>query len=175
MQTLMNDNKQMGVNFDYKERLRKEHEARVQDSVNQANFQKLISEKERQKQMQEQYNKVKQQQEYKAHLDNQIGTKRNNDPSRSIDGIGGFTFQQSGNGVIQNGYNNQQQVYTSLPALEVNYNRFIQQVNDRSDKANSRMKKYNQYMDQMTRDPASGEPLYAPKERFLYYNDNLYQ
>jgi hypothetical protein len=34
MQTLMNDNKQMGVNFDYKERLRKEHEARVQDSVN---------------------------------------------------------------------------------------------------------------------------------------------
>ena len=27
----------------------------------------------------------------------------------------------------------------------------------------------------MTRDPNSGQPLYDPKERFLYYNDNLYQ
>ena len=70
MQTLMNDNKQVGVNQDYKERLRKEHEARVQDSVNQANFQKHLSEKERQKQLQDQYIKIKQQQEYKAHLDN---------------------------------------------------------------------------------------------------------
>lgn len=70
MQTLMNDNKQIGVNFDYKERLRKEHEARVQDSVNQANFQKYLNEKERQIQLQDQYVKLKQQQEYKAHLDN---------------------------------------------------------------------------------------------------------
>jgi hypothetical protein len=53
MQTLMNDNKSVGVNQDYKERLRKEHEARVQDSVNQANFQKHLTEKERQKQLQD--------------------------------------------------------------------------------------------------------------------------
>jgi len=38
------------------------------------------------------------------------------------------------------------------------------------------MKRLNQYLDQQTRDPTSGQPLIKdPKERFLYYNDNLYQ
>lgn len=73
----------------------------------------------------------------------------------------------SGKGQVIN-----QQPLTSLP-LEVNYNRFNEQVTSRAVRAASRMKQLNLYLENQ-RD-SDGFEMGNKKERYHYVNDHLYQ
>jgi hypothetical protein len=64
------------------------------------------------------------------------------------------------------------QTLTSLP-LEVNLNRYLKNINDRNQRATSRMKKLHNYLEDIKDD--DGITVGNKKERFLYLNDNLYQ
>lgn len=61
---------------------------------------------------------------------------------------------------------------TSLP-LDQNQSRYQQIITDRTDRAKSRMLNLNQYL-QSNKDEY-GLPLHSNKERFLLFNDQVYQ